>query len=120
MVKSIRATYLVDDKEVQGKQFGDPEDVVKVLAKPGYAVGEVTIRGAIWIDGLSIRFMKVVDGKLDTKDSYESDYVGGKGNSQPVKLGGKGAPVIGLIGRSNFVTKDVIALGLLSKEPEKK
>jgi len=123
-VRTVRPIYRIDDKDSLGTQFGTPSgDVVKVVAKPGYAVGGITVKSGITVDGMSIKFMKVIEGKLDPKDSYESDWLGGKGGGNPVKIGGDGTLVKGLIGRANPGSKDVTGLGLLYEEkpvPEKK
>jgi hypothetical protein len=60
--------------------------------------------------------MKILDGKLDPKDSYESEYVGTTENKVPTKLGGSGTPVIGIIGKSN--DRDMTGMGLLFKGQE--
>jgi hypothetical protein len=67
--------------------------------------------------------MKVVDGKLDPKDSYQSEFVGSDENKPITKMGGTGTPVIGIVGKSN--NKDMTGMGLLFKgqedyEPKKK
>jgi hypothetical protein len=86
------------------------KETVKVVAKPGYAVGQITLRTGLGMDGLSVTFMKVTDGKLDPTDSYESEWVGGKGGGEG-KLGDGKQPVIGLIGKARADT--VSGLGLL-------
>ena len=52
-------------------------------------------------DGMSVTFMKVADGKLDPKDSYESEWVGTDEEKKPTKIGGDGTPVVGIVGKSN-------------------
>ena len=91
---------------------------MKLVAKPDYAVASINARHAPVVHGLSVTFMKVVDGKLDPKDTYESDWIGGMGGGGPTKLGGSGAPVIGVAGKAN--KKDLTGLGLILQEPAKK
>ena len=84
VVKSARPIFRTGDKDTTGEWHGPNggevvKEVVKVVAKPGYAVGKITVRSGLGIDGLSITFMKVVNGKLDPTDNYESEWVGGKG-----------------------------------------
>jgi S1-C subfamily serine protease len=111
IVKTVRPIYRAGDKESFGEQYGtDISRPGKVVAKPGYAVGGLTVKTALGVDGFSVTFMKVTDGKLDPKDSYESEWVGGNGGGGPVKMGGDGTPVIGLLGKTNG--KDVTGLGL--------
>jgi hypothetical protein len=118
IVKAVRPVYRVGEKESLGIQYGTPSgDAVKVIAKPGYAVGSLMVKSGLTVDGFSIKFMKLTDGKLDPKDSYESEWIGGKGGGGPVKIG-DGTLVVGLLGRTNGA-KDVTGLGLLYKEAEK-
>jgi hypothetical protein len=87
-----------------------------VKAKAGYAVGAITAKHGLALEGCSLTFMKVVDGKLDPKDAYESDWVGYVGTKRPGKLGGDGTPVIGIVGRAG--DRDLNGLGLLFKGQE--
>ncbi len=50
--------------------------VVHVRARPGYAVGAPHLPLRLLINGLSVTFMRMKDGKLDPQQSYESDWVG--------------------------------------------
>jgi hypothetical protein len=62
------------------------------------------------VDGFKIVFMKMSGLSLDPSDSYESRWIGGKGGDQEKQLGGDGAYVIGIHGRSG---KDLDCLGIL-------
>ena len=115
VVKAIRPIYRAGDKDTNGAPYGTSTTVVKVLAKPGYAVGALSLKTGLGIDGLSVTFMKIVDGKLDPKDSYESEWIGTDEKKAASKLG-DGTPVIGLAGRAN--DKDMTGLGLLFKGQE--
>jgi S1-C subfamily serine protease len=102
VVQAVRPIYLTGAKESMGDQRGPKlERVVVVKAKPGYAVGAMTVKAGLGLDGMSVTFMKITDGKLDPKDAYESEWVGGKMGRPPVKLGGDGSPVVGVIGRTS-------------------
>jgi hypothetical protein len=117
MIRTARPIYLVGEKEILGDQHGtQPQNPVKLKAKSGYAVGAIAVKHGLGFDGMSITFMKIVDGKLDPKDSYESEYVGTNEKKPTTKLGGTGTPVIGIIGRSN--DKDMTGMGLLFKGQE--
>ena len=120
VVKACRAVYRVGDKESYGKQFGTQIDrVVKVVAKPGYAVGAITAKVGLGLDGLSVTFMKVADGgQLDPKDAYESEWVGGKGGGEPTRVGTTGTPVVGIVAKTNKAS-DLSGLGLLFSRPAK-
>jgi len=114
VVRAVRPVFRVGDRDEPGTQRGTELDrVVKVIAKPGYAVGAVTIKAGLTVDGLSVTFMKVTGGKLDPNDSYESEWVGGYGGGGPVKLAGDGSLVIGIVGKAN--AQNATGLGLLVK-----
>ena len=71
----------------------------QVVAKPGYAVGAITVKTKNFINGIQITFMKLAaDGKsLDPKDSYTGPWMGPHevGVDETV-VGGNGRLVIGL------------------------
>ncbi len=122
MTRAIRPIYKVKDNTLFGDQQGTQlDDVVTLKAKDGYAVGAVSVMHGLGFDGISVTFMRVVDGgKLDPKDSYESKYVGSDEKKALNKLGGDGTPVVGIVGKAN--DKDLTGFGLLMKghEPKKK
>ena len=115
VIKAVRPVYRDGSREELGKQVGTQLDrVVKVVAKPGYAVGAVKIKAGLGLDGLTVTFMKVKDGKLDPTDSYDSEYVGGPGGGGPTRLGGDGSLVVGIVGKSS--PTEAAGLGLLLKK----
>ena len=58
-------------------------------------MGAISAMRGLGFDGVSVTFMRVVDGRFDAWDSYESDYVG-SGQAKPLtRLGGDGTPVVG-------------------------
>jgi hypothetical protein len=115
VIKAIRPVYRKESTETLGVQRGtDLSRIVKVVAKSGYAVGAITTKTGLGLDGFSLTFMKVVDGKLDPTDSYESDYIGGPGGGGPSKLGGDGNAVLGIVGKAN--AKEVTGIGLLMRK----
>lgn len=102
-------------EEVLGKQHGtDTSRLVVVKAKPGYAVGSITAKGMLLLDGFSVTFMKVGKDGLDTKDTYQSDWVAGKGGGFETILGGDGRLVIGIVGREERNVCN--GMGLLRKQ----
>jgi len=105
------------ETDTLGQQFETAlPNTVKVTAKTGYAVAGLSVKVGFAVDGLSITFMKVVDGKLDPKDSYESEWVGvpiGSNKSDVAKkMAGDGTPIVGIFGKSNGF-KMTSGLGLL-------
>lgn len=121
MTRAIRPIYRVNTNTVFGDQQGTQlDDVVTLKAKDGYAVGAVSVMHGLGFDGITVTFMKVDGGKLNPKDSYDSQYIGSDEKKALTKLGGDGTPVIGITGRAN--DKDLTGIGILLKgqEPAKK
>jgi hypothetical protein len=86
-------------------------ETVHVRAKAGYAVGGVTVRSGLNINGLSVTFMRIQGRRLDPNQSYESEWVGDRTGGGEVYLSGDGAPVVGVIGCQD--NEKVTALGLV-------
>jgi hypothetical protein len=117
VIRGVKPVYLVGTKEVAGSAHGSlSKDAVKVKAKAGYAVGAIEVRSESTFDGMVVIFMKVVDGKLDPKDSYKSEPIGANSGKPAVTIGGDGTPSIGIIGRMKG--KDMTGMGLLLKGQE--
>jgi S1-C subfamily serine protease len=115
VIRAVRPVFRKDSKDELGTQRGTELDrVVKAIAKPGYAIGAITVKAGLTGDGLSITFMKVKDGRLDQTDTYESEWIGGMGGGGPVMLGGDGSPVVGIVGKAN--AKDCTGIGLLLRK----
>jgi hypothetical protein len=111
-VGAARPIYRTGAKETPGNQHGTKtKRLVKVVAREGYAVGAITVKAALVVDGMSITFMKIDNGQLDPNDAYESAWIGGNGGGPPVRLGGTGTPAIGIAGKAN--NRDMTGLGLL-------
>lgn len=117
MTRAAKPIYRVGDKESFGEQRGTQlGNVVTLKAKPGYAVGAVSVMSGLGFDGIKLTYMKVANGKLDPADSYDSEYVGSDQKKALTKLGGDGTPVIGVVGKTN--AKDLTGLGILLKGQE--
>ena len=112
-MKSIQAIYLVNGARVDGKIYGEITPPMKeAIAKPGYAVAGVISggsEGAARGKAFKVVFMRIAGTGLDTADTYQSPWLGEKGNSE-MKLGGDGAYVIGITGRG---ASDIDAFGLI-------
>lgn len=80
-----------------------------VVAKAGYAIGGLKVDGGQVFHAMQLVFMRLLpDGRLDTKDTYTSDWIGTpKGDVQTVLS--EGTPVVGVHGRRMLL---VHALGL--------
>lgn len=118
VIQAGRAIYRVGGREVLGAPRGTSaaRRVVTLRAREGYAVGAITCKHGANFDGCSLTFMRVAAGRLDPRDRYESEWAGYDGPKQPVRLGGDGAPVVGLVGRATDT--QMFGLGPLFKGQE--
>jgi S1-C subfamily serine protease len=115
VIHYVRPIYEVAGKEKLGKPYGGNfDDIKKVKAKPGYAVGAISMKTGLGLDGVTVTFMKIDGDHLDPSDRYDSEYVGGPGGGGPHKVGGDGSLVVGVIGKRN--AKEVGGLGLVVKK----
>ncbi len=97
----IQPIFLTSHGEVLGKEYGDVKkgtEILKMKAKPGYAVGALYTRGGGGIDAIKPIFMRITPTGLDVNDKYEPAQIGGNGGS-PGTFGGDGNFVIGLHGK---------------------
>src|SRR5262249_4299308 len=114
-IKAIRPLYRDDrGEETKGKQFGTKiTNVLTVKAKAGYAVGAITVNAGLWVDGMTVTFMREKEGRLDPTDSYQTDYIGRQGGTRTI-LGGDGTLAIGIVGKTN--TNDCTGIGMVFKK----
>lgn len=84
----------------------------RVIANEGYVVGAVNAHADRFVNAVQLVFMKVgSDGRLDSSDSYTSDWLGFPGSGEPTTLGGDGRTVIGMSFRQGAIL-DGLALVL--------
>jgi hypothetical protein len=116
-VTTFRPIFLTRTGRVLGTTHGNPgEDLIRVEAKPGYAVGAVTIKAGLGVDGMSVTFMEIGEGGLNPNRAYESEWLGGFGGGPETMLGGTGAPVVGIFGATAEGTSTFNGLGLIWAE----
>ncbi len=84
-----------------------------VVARDGYAVGAVQVDGDQFVNAIRLAFMRLEDGRLNTKDTYVSDWIGTPEGTHQKTLNGKGSPVVGIVGRGLAI---VDAIGLVFVE----
>jgi hypothetical protein len=114
-VTTVRPIFLTRDGRLLGMTRGVPGDgLVRVEAKPGYAVGAVTIKAGGGVDGMSVTFMEIREEGLDPKRAYESPWLGGMGGGEKTKLVGSGAPIVGIFGATAEGTSTFNGLGLVA------
>jgi serine/threonine protein kinase len=97
----LRPIYLTAEGEKLGKGRGKTTDRMRIVkARPGYAVGALTVRGSAVLVGLSLTFRPIGRHGLRHEGSYQSDWIGGAWDGQEEVLDGDGAFVIGICGRT--------------------
>ncbi len=111
-IQSVQALFQFRKRQDRGPLWGKKhEKVVTLTAKPGYAVGKVTLRVGLFIDAIKVTFMAIDGQKLNPADSYESDWIGGQGGG--LRSIGDATPVIGIYGKVNARDNVINALGLI-------
>ena len=115
-VAMIQPIFQDGDAYVDGKQLGASiAPSVTVVARPGYAIGAINTRTGLLVDAFQIVFMRFkAAGRLDTADSYTSEWLGDARGGNPATASGGGKLVVGVHGRSNG--REVNALGLVVAE----
>ncbi len=114
-VTTLRPIFLTRDGRVMGKLHGMPgANLTRVEAKPGYAVGAVTVKAGLGVDGMSLTFMEIGETGLNPSRAYESEWLGGLGGDAKTKLAGSGAPVVGIFGATAEGRNTFNGLGLVT------
>lgn len=114
-VTTVRPIFSTMAGRLLGATHGNPgEGVIRVEAKPGYAVGAVTIKAGAGVDGMSLTFMQIRDNKLNPKQAYESQWLGGLGGEAKMTLTANGEPIVGIVGRTAEGASTFNGLGLVT------
>jgi hypothetical protein len=114
-VTAIRPIFQTANGQQLGTMHGTSgEGLIRVEAKPGYAVGAITVKAGLGVDGMSMTFMKITDNGLDPNDNYESEWLGGMGGEAKTKLAGTGDPVVGIFGKTAVGDSTFNGLGLVT------
>ncbi len=92
------------------KREKEPGQWEYVLAREGYALGAIQVDAGDFVFAVRLAFMRIDGKRLDTKDSYVSQWIGTPSGEEPKTLKGNGAPAIGFHGHSMAV---VSAVGLV-------
>ncbi len=88
---------------------------VRLLAQRGYAVGGLTLRSGLNINGLALTYMRIDARGLDPEHSYTSEWVGDRTGGGESSVSGDGAVVIGVHGSQDV--EHVTSLGLITMNP---
>ncbi|MCU0876275.1 MAG: hypothetical protein MUF06_00580 [Pirellulaceae bacterium] len=98
-LKEVKPIYSRDERPVDWR--GIP--LSTVVAKDGYAIGGLVVDADQYVHALKVIFMHEAAGQLDSRDSYESDWLSTPTGNELVKLGGDGRAVLGLKTKQGIV-----------------
>jgi hypothetical protein len=100
MIDHLRPIYLTAEGETRGPAYGTPTArMVTVKAKPGFAVGAMTVRGGGLLDGFGLTFRPIGKYGLKKTGSYESQWLGNRRGGREMAVDGDGMFIIGVAGR---------------------
>jgi hypothetical protein len=112
VVRGLQPIYRGANGLVYGGQYSSPKNVVEVVARSGYAVGKIELRSGSCLDGFRLTFVRDLGDRLDLKDSYASDWIGGHGGDARPAVASEGQPVMGVHGTYGG---DIHSLGMILK-----
>jgi len=114
-IKSLRPIFRTRDGESVGEWHGVPHgEARRVKAKNGYVVAGIVAKTGHRVDGMRLIFMRVKNGRLNSDDTYRSDWIGGRGGGAETRYAANGCPIVGVYGRQGH---DVDAIGFIQVEP---
>ena len=99
-ITAIRPIYITTKGKALGSILGTPgKNTIHIEAKTGYAVGRLFYRTGLYLNNISVTYMKLTPTGLDPKDRYESFCYGGGGSGSGTLVGGdNGDLIIGALG----------------------
>jgi hypothetical protein len=115
VIHALRPIFQTPRGKVYGPVYGvATAGMDHVEAKPGYAVGAITVKAGLGVDGLSVTFMEIEGDGLNRNKSYETKWLGGMGGGAKTKLAGDGSFVVGVFGKLTKDLKAINGLGVVS------
>jgi hypothetical protein len=110
-IRSVKPLYRAARGDVAGPAHGiGAGQTTTVTAKEGFAVGGIAVKAGAHVEAISITFMQTEGMGLNSRNSYNSQWVGGDSGAQEFRLGGSGAAVVGIAGRIAPVNKSTSVL----------
>jgi hypothetical protein len=94
----------------------DSKTAKNILAKDGYVVGGLIVDfDKVNCFAFRVIFIRRMDGRLDLKDQYTTDWIGTPANKRQQQLAGNGEEIVGIFGRQGL---NCDAIGLIEKVPQ--
>lgn len=110
-IKSLRPIFCGRDGESIGKWHGVPHGKVqRIKAKNGYVVAGVVAKSGHRVDGMRVNFVQIKKGRVMREETYQSEWIGGRGGGAETQCASDGHPVVGIYGRQG---RDLDALGFV-------
>ncbi len=112
-IVGLRPIFHTASGKVPGPLVGSATSKnARFVARDGYAVGGLSVRSGIGIDGLSITFFEMGEKGLNSANQYSTNWLGGGHSSRsPTVLGGDGSPIIGIYGHRDA---KIMGLGVVT------
>jgi hypothetical protein len=103
---TLRPIFRRGNREWTGAPAGnlsskDVKRTVRVVAKPGYAVGGIWVRSGAALDRLCFVYVRVGETGLDPSDHYNSPWIGTSDGGGDHYIDGEGQPIVGLVADAN-------------------
>lgn len=115
-ITGVRPQFLTSKGVVAGPVIGEVSiKGAHLISKKGYAIGAITLKGGIGIDGLGVTYMPIEEDGLNSQQSNDGPLLGNA--TEGVKLGGDGAALVGIYGHRD--KNSVSALGIIQVERRK-
>ncbi len=104
-IHGVRAIYRTRSGEKFGAWHGKAPsgagEIVTIRARAGYAVSGMSVRHSQAIDGISMAFRKLDNGRLDEKEAYKVGWIGSPAGGTVSSTDGEGVFYVGITGHVN-------------------
>ena len=99
-IRAVQPIYQTGDQYQLGLRHGRKGGAshVQIIARPGYAIGKISIRAGLAMNAVQVEFQRVVGSKLDPQDNYQSKWIGCAGGNAYEPLSSDGNPIAGISG----------------------
>ncbi len=96
VITGVRTVYLTANGHEEGDLLGPGEPEEAMVAREGYAVGELHVAGGNYVQAVRIKFQRLTPEGLDPDDGYLSEWSSGSEPESFRVLGGGGDPLVGI------------------------
>ncbi len=99
-IRAVQPIYQTGDQYQLGLRHGRKGGAsrAQIIARPGYAIGKISIRAGLAMNAVQVEFQRVDGSKLDPQDAYSSEWIGCAGGNAYDPLSSGGNPIAGISG----------------------